>query len=63
MLFRSHAYNSGLIPKDVGLTDHKNISKVVGDIWRRLAPEEKKVWDLLAETEKREHREIGRAHV
>ncbi|KAK4704645.1 hypothetical protein P7C70_g1565, partial [Phenoliferia sp. Uapishka_3] len=57
MLFRSHAYNTGMIPKDVGLTDHKNISKVVGDIWRRLEPEEKKVWDLMAEKEKREHRE------
>ncbi|KAL8277491.1 hypothetical protein RQP46_010121 [Phenoliferia psychrophenolica] len=46
-----------MIPKDVGLVDHKNISKVIGDIWRRLEPEEKKVWDLLAEKEKRDHRE------
>ncbi|KAL8286833.1 hypothetical protein RQP46_004361 [Phenoliferia psychrophenolica] len=57
MLFRSHAYHSGMIPKDVGLVDHKNISKVIGDIWRNLESEEKKVWDLLAEKEKRDHRE------
>ncbi|KAL8292861.1 hypothetical protein RQP46_000555 [Phenoliferia psychrophenolica] len=57
MLFRQHAHHTGLIPKDAGPTQHKVISKVIGEIWGQLPPEEKKVWDLLAEEKKREHHE------
>ncbi|GAA5890834.1 hypothetical protein JCM6882_008830 [Rhodosporidiobolus microsporus] len=57
ILFRSHAVQSGLIPKSMGISDHKHISQIVGSVWRGLSDEERKQWDDLAEEEKRQHRE------
>ncbi|GAA6000380.1 HMG-box domain-containing protein [Rhodotorula paludigena] len=57
ILFRSHAVTSGLIPRSVGINDHKNISKVVGSVWRGLSAPERRKWDELAEEEKRLHKE------
>ena len=57
ILFRSHAVTSGLIPKNLGITDHKNISKIVAGIWKNLSVEERAAWDLAAEEEKKVHRE------
>ncbi|CEQ42161.1 SPOSA6832_03957, partial [Sporobolomyces salmonicolor] len=57
ILFRSHAVSSGLIPRSMGITDHKNISQIVGSVWRGLSGEERRRWDELAEEEKRAHRE------
>ncbi|KAM0751909.1 hypothetical protein T439DRAFT_287989, partial [Meredithblackwellia eburnea MCA 4105] len=57
ILFRSHAVSTNLIPRDLGVTDHKNISKIVGEVWRGLSSEERGVWELMAEEEKRVHRE------
>ncbi|GAA5853470.1 hypothetical protein JCM8547_002468 [Rhodosporidiobolus lusitaniae] len=57
ILFRSHAVSNGLIPKSMGITDHKNISQIVGSVWRGLSDEERKEWDDLAQEEKRQHAE------
>lgn len=37
--------------------DHKNISQVIGSVWRGLSPVERKKWEDLAEEEKRLHKE------
>ncbi|GAA5851539.1 hypothetical protein JCM9279_006888 [Rhodotorula babjevae] len=55
ILFRSHAVSTDLIPKSMGITDHKNISQVVGSVWRGLSPVERKKWEDLAAEEKRLH--------
>ncbi|GAA5890113.1 hypothetical protein JCM8208_002701 [Rhodotorula glutinis] len=57
ILFRSHAVSTDLIPKSMGITDHKNISQVVGSVWRGLSPLERKKWEDLAAEEKRLHTE------
>ncbi|BGP36934.1 hypothetical protein JCM10449v2_000836 [Rhodotorula kratochvilovae] len=57
ILFRSHAVATGLIPRSMGITDHKNISQIVGSVWRGLSPDERAKWDELAEEEKRLHKE------
>ncbi|KAL8293301.1 hypothetical protein RQP46_000002 [Phenoliferia psychrophenolica] len=56
MLFRSHVA-ADMISNTEGHKQQKNISVVAGDLWRDFEPEEKKVWELLAEQEKRDHRE------
>ncbi|GAA5942282.1 HMG-box domain-containing protein [Sporobolomyces koalae] len=71
ILFRSHAINSGMIPRTTVVehldprdgtrserivkVDHKNISQLVGKVWKELSEEQKKVWERLADKEKREH--------
>ncbi|ORY62850.1 high mobility group box domain-containing protein, partial [Leucosporidium creatinivorum] len=57
ILFRSHAVSTNLIPRDLGIKNEKNISQVVATVWRSLPPEEKRHWELLAEEEKRAHKE------
>ncbi|GAA6051306.1 hypothetical protein JCM3770_006803 [Rhodotorula araucariae] len=57
ILFRSHAVSTGLIPRSMGITDHKNISQIVGSVWRGLSPDERRKWEELAEEEKRLHKE------
>ncbi|GAA6040778.1 hypothetical protein JCM8097_003296 [Rhodosporidiobolus ruineniae] len=57
ILFRSHAVQTGLIPKTMGITDHKNISQIVGGVWRGLSEEERRQWEELAKEEKRLHKE------
>lgn len=39
-----------------GITDHRHISRIVGSLWKNMAPSDKKVWETLAEQEKEEHR-------
>ncbi|GAA5979958.1 hypothetical protein JCM10908_001478 [Rhodotorula pacifica] len=55
ILFRSHAITSGLIPRSIGVKDHKNISQIVGGVWRGLSEVERQQWEDLAEEEKRRH--------
>lgn len=55
ILFRSHAITSGLIPRSIGVKDHKNISQIVGGVWRGLSEVERQQWEELAEEEKRRH--------
>ncbi|GAA5866690.1 hypothetical protein JCM3774_001959 [Rhodotorula dairenensis] len=55
ILFRSHAITSGLIPRSIGVKDHKNISQIVGGVWRGLSEPERQQWEVLAEEEKRRH--------
>lgn len=55
ILFRSHAITSGLIPHSIGVKDHKNLSQIVGGVWRGLSEPERQQWEVLAEEEKRRH--------
>lgn len=55
ILFRSSAVSTNMIPSALGLVDHKNISKVIGEIWRGLGAQERGVWERMAEVEKAEH--------
>lgn len=38
--------------------DHRNISRIVGSVWREMTNEEKDPWVQMAETEKKLHAEI-----
>lgn len=59
ILFRSHACVNNLIPTELGITDHRHVSRIVGNLWKSLPAEEKRIWEEQAEKEKEEHR---RAH-
>lgn len=57
ILFRSHAVTARLIPVELSITDHRSVSRIVGEIWKGLPEDERQGWDMLAEEEKRAHRE------
>lgn len=57
ILFRSHAVTANLIPKEVE-RDHRNISRIISHMWHSLSEEERKLWEMQAELEKRKHREM-----
>lgn len=40
----------------MGITDHRQVSRVVGQLWKGLKPEEKSIWEKKALEEKEEHR-------
>jgi len=34
--FRSHACSNNLVPKELGISDHRHISRIVGNLWKSL---------------------------
>jgi hypothetical protein len=40
---------------ELGVTDHRHISRITSHLWRSLPAHEKAYWDALAETRKQEH--------
>ena len=56
ILFRSYACTNNLLPASLGITDHRQVSRVVGQLWKGLKPEEKSIWEKKAQEEKEEHR-------
>ena len=56
ILFRSYACTNNLLPKSLGIIDHRQVSRVVGQLWKGLKPEEKAVWERKALEEKEEHK-------
>jgi hypothetical protein len=56
ILFRSYACTSNLLPQTLGITDHRQVSRVVGQLWKGLKPEEKAIWEKKAAEEKEEHK-------
>lgn len=56
ILFRSHACANQLVPTELGITDHRHISRIVGNLWKSLPVDEKRIWEEMAEKEKEEHR-------
>ncbi|GAA5847386.1 hypothetical protein JCM5353_008146 [Sporobolomyces roseus] len=55
ILFRSHAVSTGLIPKSAGIKDAKNVSQVIGKVWKGLSEGDRKEWEELAKVEKLDH--------
>ncbi|CAE6526735.1 unnamed protein product [Rhizoctonia solani] len=54
ILFRSHYVAAQLIPGKVE-NDHRHISKIIGEIWNKLSPNERLIWEQKAELEKERH--------
>ncbi|KAH7333914.1 hypothetical protein B0J17DRAFT_117933 [Rhizoctonia solani] len=54
ILFRSHYVAAQLIPGKVE-NDHRHISKIIGEIWNKLAPTERLIWEQKADIEKERH--------
>ncbi|KIY66257.1 high mobility group box, partial [Cylindrobasidium torrendii FP15055 ss-10] len=50
-------YRSEMCKELRALGDQKDVSKVVGQMWRALSPAEKQPWKDRAEEEKRKHSE------
>ncbi|KAN0061690.1 hypothetical protein ACQY0O_005682 [Thecaphora frezii] len=57
ILFRSHFVSEKVIPKEVEC-DHRNISRIVSEIWRNTPEEEKTYWHNLADKEREEHHRL-----
>ena len=55
ILFRTAFVRSGHVPADVE-PDHRNLSRIAGEVWRRMTPAEKKKWNDLADEVKEEHK-------
>jgi hypothetical protein len=55
ILFRTAFVRSGHVPADVE-PDHRNLSRIAGEVWRRMSPAEKKKWNDLANEVKEEHK-------
>ncbi|TFK70575.1 high mobility group box, partial [Pluteus cervinus] len=54
ILFRCDFVRQKKIPEDVE-KDHRNISRIVGRIWREMSEEDKFPWVEMAEREKLVH--------
>ncbi|CAE6442043.1 unnamed protein product [Rhizoctonia solani] len=54
ILFRSHHVAAQLIPGKVE-NDHRHISKIIGEIWNKLSPAERLIWEQKADIEKERH--------
>ena len=54
ILFRSHAVQQGLIPKD-RVKNQRNVSEVISQLWHNLSDEERRRWQQNATAEKEEH--------
>ncbi|CAE6389779.1 unnamed protein product [Rhizoctonia solani] len=53
ILYRSWYVKQGFL---TGIeNDHREISRIVGRIWRQMSPEERAPWGVMAEKEKAEH--------
>ncbi|KDR71548.1 hypothetical protein GALMADRAFT_213842 [Galerina marginata CBS 339.88] len=57
ILFRCDFVRQKKIPESVE-NDHRNISRIVGKIWRQMSPLEKEPWTKMAEEEKINHYRI-----
>lgn len=57
ILFRTAFVRSGHVPTDVE-ADHRNLSRIAGEVWRRMTPAEKKKWNDLADEVKEEHKRV-----
>ena len=44
--------------QDLGITDHRHISRIVSHLWKSLSPEEKGYWETKAQFRKTEHQRL-----
>ncbi|KAG8730812.1 hypothetical protein FRC11_005753 [Ceratobasidium sp. 423] len=54
ILFRMHYVAAQLIPGKVE-NDHRHISKIIGELWNKLPPSERLIWEQKADIEKERH--------
>ncbi|RDB16500.1 hypothetical protein Hypma_002958 [Hypsizygus marmoreus] len=57
ILFRCDFVRQKKVPDDVE-NDHRNISRIVGTVWRQMSEREREPWVRMAEREKRLHRKV-----
>jgi hypothetical protein len=55
MLFRANFVRQKHIPGSIE-TNHGSLSKIIGNCWRSLPPNEKRVWEAKAKVAKQEHK-------
>ncbi|KAF8647084.1 hypothetical protein AX16_006918 [Volvariella volvacea WC 439] len=55
ILFRCDFVRQGKVPADVE-SDHRNISRIAGRIWREMSDKDKRPWMVMAKVEKDRHR-------
>ncbi|TFK95839.1 high mobility group box domain-containing protein, partial [Pterulicium gracile] len=55
MLFRADFVRQKHVPGSIE-TNHGSLSKIIGNCWRSLPPNEKRVWEQRAKTAKAEHK-------
>ncbi|KIM36404.1 hypothetical protein M413DRAFT_289523 [Hebeloma cylindrosporum] len=58
ILFRCDFVRQQKIPESVE-NDHRNISRIVGKIWREMTEEDKRPWVKMAEQEKHNHQQAN----
>ncbi|TCD63369.1 hypothetical protein EIP91_005622 [Steccherinum ochraceum] len=57
MLFRADFVRQKHVPGSIE-TNHSSLSKIIGNCWKALPPEEKKPWDTLAKQAKAKHQKL-----
>ncbi|KAF8902739.1 high mobility group box domain-containing protein, partial [Gymnopilus junonius] len=55
MLFRADFVKQKHVPGSVE-TNHVSLSKIIGECWRQLSLEQKRVWEVKAKQEKAAHK-------
>ncbi|EJT98280.1 hypothetical protein DACRYDRAFT_24732 [Dacryopinax primogenitus] len=55
IFFRSHLINSGTIPHSLE-PDHRNLSRIAGEMWKKLTAKEREPFNKMADDEKAEHK-------
>ncbi|KAF7799648.1 hypothetical protein EIP86_010888 [Pleurotus ostreatoroseus] len=57
MLFRADFVRQKHVPGSIE-TNHGSLSKIIGNIWTNLSPEQKEPWNKLAKKKKAEHKQM-----
>ncbi|KAF8976161.1 hypothetical protein BDQ17DRAFT_1441241 [Cyathus striatus] len=57
MLFRADFVRQKHVPGTIE-TNHGSLSKIIGNCWHKLPPEQKKIWDKRAKAAKEEHKKL-----
>ncbi|ORY62864.1 high mobility group box domain-containing protein, partial [Leucosporidium creatinivorum] len=55
IIFRSHCCAPDQQLSELGITDHRHISRIVSHLWKSLKPAEKAYWEQKAQQKKDEH--------
>ncbi|KAM0745653.1 hypothetical protein T439DRAFT_270331, partial [Meredithblackwellia eburnea MCA 4105] len=56
IIFRSHCCNP--TESELGITDHRHISRISSHLWKSLLPQEKAYWERRAQEKKEEHQRL-----
>lgn len=58
VLFRRHAFANNLVPKDRGVIDAAELSRIIGHMWNCLPEDEKEEWREEARRQAAEHKQM-----